>query len=177
MAIELKRHKKLIYYDDGTIFKQVKIKPEGPRPPHENYQHLNQIFSILEQDDVNFIPKIVNWGDDGFTYEYVHGITIMDELELKKRVYSQKEILEIKIAWDNIWKKLYQMSIDNLPDGDFLWHDDPHLSNMIWKNDTKELILLDINSFCISKYIPICYCYNKMFGILDELLRKQVMME
>ena len=78
MAIELKRHKKLIYYDDGTIFKQVKIKPEGPRPPHENYQHLNQIFSILEQDDVN-----------GFTAEEK---TLIDLLELCEKYPIKKNV-------------------------------------------------------------------------------------
>ena len=137
--------------------------------------HLKLIFSILQKYDLNFILKIIKYNDEGYTYEYVDGLTINNDDRFQPKNITQKNILEIKMAMDDIWKKLYQISIENLKEGYFLWHDDPHLNNMIWKDDTKELILLDIDSFCISNYVPICFLYNKIFGELTEFSRKKLM--
>ena len=132
--------------------------------------HLPYIFSILNKYDLDFIPKIIEWDNEGYTYEYVVGKTIKDDYNFHEKNISQKDILKIKMALDDIWKKLYQISIENLKEGYFLFHDDLSTNNMIWKDD--KLILLDIDSFCISSYVPVDYLYNKTLGELTEMYRK-----
>ena len=132
--------------------------------------HLPYIFSILNKYDLDFIPKIIEWDNEGYTYEYVVGKTIKDDYSFHGKNISQNDILKVKISLDDIWKKLYQISIENLKEGYFLFHDDLSTNNMIWKDD--KLILLDIDSFCISSYVPIDYLYNKTLGELTEMYRK-----
>ncbi len=132
--------------------------------------HLPYIFSILNKYDLDFIPKIIEWDNEGYTYEYVVGKTIKDDYSFHGKNISQNDILKVKISLDDIWKKLYQISIENLKEGYFLFHDDLSTNNMIWKDD--KLILLDIDSFCISSYVPIDYLYNKTLGHLTEMYRK-----
>ena len=132
--------------------------------------HLPYIFSILNKYDLDFIPKIIEWDNEGYTYEYVVGKTIKDDYSFHGKNISQNDILKVKMALDDIWKKLYQISIENLKEGYFLFHDDLSTNNMIWKDD--KLILLDIDSFCISSYVPVDYLYNKTLGHLTEMYRK-----
>ncbi len=132
--------------------------------------HLPYIFSILNKYDLDFIPKIIEWDNEGYTYEYVVGKTIKDDYSFHGKNISQNDILKVKISLDDIWKKLYQISIENLKEGYFLFHDDLSTNNMIWKDD--KLILLDIDSFCISSYVPVDYLYNKTLGELTEMYRK-----
>ena len=153
----------LTYNDDGTVWK----KPEW-------YSKYKTIFPILEKYELDFIPKILEWNDEGYRYEYIDEMTLQYSMNHDMYV-TQKNILEMKMAMDDIWKKLYQISIENLKEGHFLWHDDPHVKNVIWKDD--KLILLDIDSFCISKHVPICYLNNKLFGELEEYSRKKIMNE
>jgi hypothetical protein len=141
---------------------------------HEHFSEYHRTFPILTKYKFNFIPKILEWNDEGYRYEYVDGVTIQESLDdLTGPVkLTQKLIFEMKIAMDDIWKKLYQISIENLND-EFLWYRDPHLGNLIWKNDTKELILLDIDSFQITKYIPI----SNMNNIFIQQLETRYLLE
>ena len=147
------------FNNDGTVWKK-----------HEWYSKHKITFPIFKKYELNFIPKILEWNDIGYRYEYVNGPTIFQEICLakdKRRILTPKMILEIKIAWDDILKKLYQISIENLEDDYFLWYNDPHLDNLIWRDDTKELIFLDIDSFDIGKYIPISYLNNILIQQLE----------
>ena len=67
--------------------------------------HLPFIFSIFQRYDLNFIPKIIEWGDTGYTYEYVDGLTLNYHPSFQPYKINQKSILQIKIAMDDIWKK------------------------------------------------------------------------
>jgi tRNA A-37 threonylcarbamoyl transferase component Bud32 len=140
----------------------------------EDY-HLPYIFSILNKYDLDFIPNIIEWDNEGYTYEYVVGKIIKDDYSFHGKNISQNDILKVKMALDDIWKKLYQISIENLKEGYFLFHDDLSTNNMIWKDD--KLILLDIDSFCISSYVPVDYLYNKILGELTEIYRKKMIID
>ena len=137
--------------------------------------HLPFIFSIFQKYDLNFIPKIIEWGNVGYTYEYVDGLTLNYHPSFQPYKITQQNILRIQIAMNDIWKKLYFISLKELKKGHFLWHDDLHVNNIIWHHD--KLILLDIDSFCISKHVPICYLHNHLFGELEEYNRKKIMDE
>ena len=58
--------------------------------------HLPYIFSILNKYDLDFIPKIIEWDNEGYTYEYVVGKTIPDYYNFHEKNISQKDILKIK---------------------------------------------------------------------------------
>jgi len=147
--------------DDATVWK---------KPP--SYSKYEIVFPILEKYELNFIPKILEWNNEGYTYEYINNDTLLKYLLLDNTI-NQKFILEIKFAMDDIWKKLYQISIENLKNNHFLFYNDPHLDNLIWKNDSKELILLDVDSITIGKYIPISYLNNLMMQQLEHHIIKQ----
>ncbi len=154
MSVEIPYNNKIIYRDDGTMWKK-----------HDWYSQYKIIFPILKKYKLDFIPKIIKWNDLGYRYEYVDGFTISDNFK-KENYLNQKMILEIKIAWDDICKKLYQISIENFDD-EFLWFNDPSIGNLIWKDNSKELILLDLDSFCIGEYVPISYINNIMTQQLE----------
>ena len=59
--------------------------------------HLPFIFSIFQKYDLDFIPKITEWDDDGYTYEYVDGLTINNDDRFQPINITQKNILEIKV--------------------------------------------------------------------------------
>ena len=152
--MQFRYNNKITYRDDGTMWKK-----------HDWYSQYKIIFPILKKYKLDFIPKIIKWNDLGYRYEYVDGFTISDNFK-KENYLNQKMILEIKIAWDDICKKLYQISIENFDD-EFLWFNDPSIGNLIWKDDSKELILLDLDSFCIGEYVPISYINNIMTQQLE----------
>ena len=147
--------KNMKHNNNGTVWK----KPEW-------YSKYKTIFPILEKYELDFIPKILEWNNEGYRYEYIDEFTLLDFIQHHK--ITQKMILEMKMAMDDIWKKLYQISIENLEDDKFLWHNDPHLDNLIWKDDTKELILLDVDSFSMGKYVPISYVNNLFIQQLES---------
>ena len=153
----------LTYNNDGTVWK----KPEW-------YSKYKTIFPILEKYELDFIPKILEWNNEGYRYEYIDEMTLQQSMD-HGRYVNQKNILEMKMAMDDIWKILYQISIENLKDGQFLWYNDPHLDNLIWKNDSKKLILLDIDSFEIGKYVPISWVSNLFIQQLEtHFIRRRV---
>ena len=76
----------------------------------EEDTHLPYIFSILNTYDLDFIPKIIEWNNEGYTYEYVSGKTIKDDYSFHGKNISQNDILKVKMALDDIWKKLYQLN-------------------------------------------------------------------
>ena len=155
-----------IKYNNGIVCKT----PTYPMhlkvfPIFENYE---KVYGSL-----NFIPKILNYNETSYSYEYIDEITIKDKLINDGIIcgpISQKMILELKIAMDDIWKKLYQMSVEQLPTGDFLYYSDPHLGNMIWRDDSKELILLDMDCFEIRRYIPISWLNNQFIQQLENYI-------
>jgi len=153
----------LIYNDDGTVWK----KPEW-------YSKYKRTFPIFEKYELDFIPKILEWNNEGYRYEYIDEMTLQQSMD-HGRYVNQKNILEMKMAMDDIWKILYQISIENLKDGQFLWYNDPHLDNLIWKNDSKKLILLDIDSFEIGKYVPISWVSNLFMQQLEtHFIRRRI---
>ena len=123
----------LTYNDDGTVFK----KPEW-------YSQHEKFLPVFEKYELDFFPKILSYDDNGYTYRYVEGVTIRYAIDSGILKLNQRMILEMKMAMDDIWKMFYKMSIENLSNGFFYWHNDPHLGNLIWRDDTKQLILLDM---------------------------------
>ena len=147
----------IIYNDNGTVWKK-----------HKDHSSYKTVFPILEKYKLNFIPKILEWDDEGYKYKYIDEMILEDyQIGIKDSHARMKMILEVKMAMDDIWKKLYQISIENLEVGCFLWYDDPNLANLIWLDDNKKLILLDIDSFCIGNYVPISYINNIMIQQLE----------
>jgi|TARA_Y100000310_G_scaffold281590_1_gene302170 hypothetical protein len=143
-------------HDDGTIWKKTK--------GHSKHMTL---FPILKKYELDFFPKILDYNKSGYRYRYVDGTTIKSGLNNGTITLTMSMILEIKMAMDNIWKKFYQISKENLKDGHFFWYNDPNLNNLIWKDDTKKLILLDIDCLNIGNYIPLAYVNNFFYQQLE----------
>ncbi len=152
-----------IKYNNGIVYK-TPIYPMHLKvfPIFENYE---KVYGSL-----NFIPKILNYDETSYSYEYIDEMTIKDKLIKEGGPISQKIILEMKIAMDDIWKKLYQMSIEQLSNSGFLYYSDPHLGNMIWRDNSKELILLDMDCFEIRQYIPISWLNNQFIQQLENYI-------
>ena len=142
----------LEFNNDGTVWKK-----------HEDYSKYKRTFPIFDEYELDFMPKILEWNDEGYRYKYVDGVNIreylLDDWEGSAKL-TQKMIFEMKIAMDDIWKKLYQISIEKL-NGEFLWYGDPISENLIWNDDTKKLTLLDLDSFEITTYVPISDMTNR----------------
>ena len=47
--------------------------------------HLPYIFSILNKYDLDFIPKIIEWDNEGYTYEYVVGKKYLSKRYIKNK--------------------------------------------------------------------------------------------
>ena len=151
-----------VYEIDGQVWKK-----------HSLNSHYKITFPIFDEYEFDFLPNVLGWNDEGYMYEYIDKPTIIKSIQATN-IINQKMILEIKMAMDDIWKILYQISIENLKDGQFLWYNDPHLDNLIWKNDSKKLILLDIDSFEIGKYVPISWVSNLFMQQLEtHFIRRQ----
>lgn len=145
-----------------TVWKPFKY-PEQPK-------HM-AILKYWEKE-LDFIPKILEFNKEGYRYEWVDGLTIKEQIDNGSLIISQKLILEMKMAMDDIWKKLYKISMDTYGDNNmFLFHGDQHLGNVIWRDDSKELILIDIDSFQFKSYIPISYLNNVFIQQLENYLR------
>jgi len=147
---------KLTYNDDGTIFK----KPEW-------YSLHKKLLPVFEKYELDFLPKVLSYDDTGYTYRYVDGVTIRYAIDNGIFELNQYVILEMKMAMDDIWKIFYKMSIENLPADYFFWYNDPHLENLIWRDASKQLILLDMDSICIGQYVPLSYVSNLFYQQLE----------
>jgi len=145
-----------------TVWKSFKY-PEQPKH--------TAILRYWEKE-LDFIPKILELNKEGYRYEWVNGLTIKEQIDNGSLIITQKLILEMKMAMDDIWKKLYKISTDTYGDNDmFLFHGDQHLGNVIWRDDSKELILIDIDSFQFKSYVPISYLNNVFIQQLENYLR------
>ena len=155
---------KLTYNDDGTIFK----KPEW-------YSLHKKLLPVFEKYELDFLPKVLSYDDTGYTYRYVDGVTIRYAIDTGIFELNQYVILEMKMAMDDIWKKFYQISIENRDDeifggNGFLYHGDPWLGNVIWNDDTKEFKFIDIDSLSIAEFVPLTQLNNMFFQHLETLL-------
>ena len=165
-----------------TVRKKLKINQNGRifRPWTEeeissnHIPHMLKVIDILAKQNFDFLPNILTYDEKGYSYEYVEGNTI--DYEIHKEALNDKGIddtvntkyiYEIKIAMDNIWKELYNLSMKLWNGKKFLYHSDLHLGNMIWKPDSKELMLLDLNGVSITEYIPFSYAFHKTFLELE----------
>jgi hypothetical protein len=145
-----------VYEIDGQVWKK-----------HSLNSKYKITFPIFEKYELDFLPKLLEWNNEGYVYEYIDKPTIM-QANTESCIINQKMILEIKMAMDDIWKKLYQISIENLEEGYYLWYNDPHLDNLIWFDDSKKLILLDIDCFEIGRCVPISFMNNFLIQNLES---------
>ncbi len=144
-----------------------------------NMTHMLKVIDILAKQNFDFYPNILTYNEKGYSYEYVEGNTIDYEihrgaLNTKDDIVNTKYIYEIKIAMDNIWRELYNLSMKLWNGKKFLYHSDLHLGNLIWKPDSKELMLLDLNGVSITEYIPFSYSFYRTFLELEARHMAQI---
>ena len=157
--------KNAVYEIDGEVWKK-----------HSLNSHYQITFPIFEKYELDFLPKLLEWNDEGYIYEYINKPTIIKSIQATN-IINQKMILEIKMAMDDIWKQLYQISIKNLEEDYFLWYNDPHLDNLIWLDDSKKLILLDIDCFEVGKCVPISFMNNFLIQNLESQFIQRILCE
>tara|TARA_B100001079_G_C16351671_1_gene488531 strand:+ start:423 stop:995 length:573 start_codon:yes stop_codon:yes gene_type:complete len=141
------KHK--VNIENGIVFKpwEVKDKKEGLQSKFE-------ILNIIKKHNWDFFPKVLEWNEKGYSYEYVEGDTLAEYYDEYHSKTDTKFTYEVKIALDNIWKELYNLSM-KLWNGEwFLYHSDLHSNNMIYDQASRKLILIDLNSMQITNYIP-----------------------
>ena len=159
---------------DGTVFKEFKANEKFRR---QDISIMLKLLPLIQKYELDFLPKIVDYNENGYRYEFVDGQTLKEEIDNGMKI-NQKMIYEMKIAMDNIWKKFYQISIENKDDelfggNGFLYHGDPWLGNAIWNDDSKELKFIDLDSLSIAEFVPLTQLNNMFFQHLETLLITQ----
>ncbi len=91
---------------------------------------------------------------------------------------TQKIIFEMKMSMDDIWKRFYNISIENkdnelFKDNGFLYHGDPWLSNAIWDKKSKKLKFIDLDSLTIAEFVPLTQLNNMFFQHLETVFITQ----
>jgi hypothetical protein len=160
---------------DGTVFKEFNANEKFRR---QDISIMLKLLPLIAKYELDFLPKIVDYNENGYTYEFVDGKTLKEEIDNGILKLTQKMILEMKIAMDDIWKRFYDISIENKDDelfrgNGFLYHGDPWLGNVIWNDETKELKFIDIDSLSIAEFVPMTQLNNMFFQHLETLLMTQ----
>jgi hypothetical protein len=153
-----------------TIKNKIKINENGRIfKPWNEYEINNgrvprmfMVLDIIKKYDFDFFPKVLAWDEKGYSYEFVEGETLSN-----LNIPDIKYIYEVKIALDNIWEELYNASMELWNGKQFLFHNDLWNGNMIYNQDSRKLILLDLNSVAITNYIPFSHSFHKTFGALE----------
>ena len=159
---------------DGTVFKEFNANEKFRR---QDISIMLKLLPLIAKYKLDFLPKIVEYNDKGYRYEFVEGKTIKEQVDGGMKV-SQKMILEMKIAMDYIWKEFYDISMENKDNelfrgNGFLYHGDPWLGNAIWNDDTRELKFIDLDSLSIAEFVPMTQLNNMFFQHLETLLMTQ----
>ena len=132
------------------------------------------ILPILKKYDLDFFPKIHDIKSDGYEYEYIDGLTL-EEYICEGNKITQIDIIEIKIQLDHVFKILFEISLkesDKL-NNKIMWYHDPILANLIWDFKKKKLTLIDLDSICFAKRVPISYINNLFLQPLEYELHKE----
>jgi hypothetical protein len=152
--------------ENGRIFKQWEdYEIKCGRVPH-----MFMVLDIIKKYDFDFFPKVLAWDEKGYSYEFVEGETLAENINFTSNLLDKvdtKFIYEVKIALDNIWEELYNASMELWNGKQFLFHNDLNNANMIYNQDSRKLILLDLNSVAITNYIPFSHSFHKTFGALE----------
>ena len=148
---------------DGVVHKK-------PRLWHRKKRIIHSVKILQERYNLDFFPKIYEINDDGFTYEYVNGMTINQYLKNDGKLYHN-DIIKIKIAMDRIFEKLYDVARKEVKfmENKFMWYGDPNPDNIIWDFKNETLRLIDIDSISVSKYIPISYVNVALIQQLEHV--------
>ena len=160
---------------DGTVFKEFNANEKFRR---QDISTMLKLLPLIAKYKLDFLPRVVEYNDKGYRYKFVEGKTIKEEIDDGVLKLTQKMILEIKIAMDDIWKRFYEISIENKDDdifggNGFLYHGDPWLGNVIWNDDTKEFKFIDVDSLSIAEFVPLTQLNNMFFQHLETLLVTQ----
>ena len=159
---------------DGTVFKEFNVNEKFRQ---QDISVMLKLLPLIKKYDLDFLPKIVDFNKDGYRYKFVDGKTIKEEVDDGMKI-NQKIIFEMKISMDDIWKRFYNISIENKDNelfkgNGFLYHGDPWISNAIWNNDTKKLKFIDLDSLTIAEYVPLTQLNNIFFQHLETLIITQ----
>ena len=159
---------------DGTVFKEFNANEKFRR---QDVSIMLELLPLIEKYELDFLPKIVDYNEKGYRYEFVDGKTLKEEIDNGMKL-TQKMILEMKMAMDDIWKRFYEISMENrynplFHGNGFLYHGDPWLSNAIWNDNTKELKFIDLDSLSIAEFVPVTQLNNMFFQHLETLLMTQ----
>jgi uncharacterized protein YfkK (UPF0435 family) len=161
--------KRKVNIENGIVFK--------PWEAHEiklgNSLDMFKILKIIKKHNWDFFPKVLEWNEKGYSYEYVEGNTLA-EVHNSAEYHTNngcktdtKFIYEVKIALDNIWEELYNASMELWNGEWFLYHSDLHSDNLIYDQANRKLILIDLNSIQITNYIPFTYESHKTLWGLE----------
>ena len=159
---------------DGTVYKEFNANEKFRK---QDISIMLKLLPLIEKYNLDFLPRIVDYNENGYRYEFVDGETIKEEVDNGMKI-TQKIIFEMKISMDEIFKKFYEISIENKDNvlfkgNGFLYHGDPWLSNAIWNNDSKKLKFIDLDSLTIAGFVPLTQLNNIFFQHLETLIITQ----
>ena len=86
---------------DGTVFKEFNANEKFRR---QDISIMLKLLPLIQRYELDFLPKIVDYNENGYRYEFVDGQTLKEEIDNGMKI-NQKMIYEMKIAMDIIWKK------------------------------------------------------------------------
>ena len=159
---------------DGTVFKEFNANDKFRQ---QDITVMLKLLPLIAKYDLDFLPKIVDYNKNGYRYEFVDGKTIKEEVDNGMKI-TQKMIFEMKMSMDDIWRRFYNISIENkdnelFKDNGFLYHGDPWLSNAIWDKKSKKLKFIDLDSLTIAEFVPLTQLNNIFFQHLETLILTQ----
>ena len=79
---------------DGTVFKEFNANEKFRR---QDISTMLKLLPLIEEYKLDFLPKIVDYNENGYRYEFVDGKTIKEEVDAGMKL-TQKMILEMKIG-------------------------------------------------------------------------------
>ena len=62
--------------DDGTVFKEFNANEKFRR---QDISVMLKLLPLIQKYKLDFLPKIVDYNEDGYTYEWVDGQTLKEE--------------------------------------------------------------------------------------------------
>jgi len=125
---------------------------------------ISAINLIMEQNP-SYLPKILSVSEHQIKYEYIEGIAVGSYLKKSKSLHK---IMEVQDFVSKCWQDFHSISKNHLPPNQYLYYQDFHLWNMIYKDD--KIMLTDVDSFTITNKVNLNTTHSYLYSQLEDII-------
>ena len=157
----------------------IKIIKNGQRQWEEEYFHLYVLFS----KEYSYVVKPIKWTSKNI-YEMerldivADGFDVLSEADEYHRLHKMATLenaLKIIKLYTRIYLDCLEFSEKHLPKGQYFFHDDINLSNMVFTSGG-QIKLMDADSFKIdNNFLNISYLQNSQAAVLKSFLLSELL--